>query len=108
MRIFAILFAVAVLCAGQSTSEQNLDRVFQFIHTDKERNLQEIATAIRTITDIKQASVDTAQKSFARSGTAVQIGLAEWLWKELDQSPQAPPTQDAAVREYRLPESAAD
>ena len=105
MRRTAILFVITTVVAlGQKPADGNADRTFQFIHTEGVQNLQEVATAIRTIADIKQASVDTAQKSLAVRGTAAQIGVAEWLWKELDQFPVPAASQDSATHEYRMPE----
>ncbi|MBI3681762.1 MAG: hypothetical protein HY235_15380 [Acidobacteria bacterium] len=108
MRAKAIQFLIAALLAsvasGQPPAEVNLDRVFHFTHTETAQDLQEIATVIRAITDIRQASLDTAQKALALRGTASQIALAEWLFFELDWDPQAlaQQSQNSARHEYRL------
>src|SRR5215471_8255432 len=79
---------------------QNQDRIFHFAHTETVQSMQEIATAIRTVGDIKDVSVDTAQKSFSVHGTAEQIAFADWLFTGLDQIVPVPP--DSAVHEYRF------
>src|SRR5258707_10442597 len=107
MRLAAILFAITALTASaQKPAEDSVDRVYQFIHTDKAQSIQEIATAIRTIADIKQVSVDTEKRTLTVRGTAAQIGVAEWLWKELDQS--SAPAPSPATYEYKMPEGSAD
>src|SRR5437016_1014773 len=80
----AALFVSAAF--GQSSKEQSLDRTLRFTHTESSQNMQEIAVAVRAITDISQAAVDIEQKLLMVHGTAGQIALAEWLFNELDQA----------------------
>lgn len=105
MRTKAIGFAMAVLFAfgasGQRTTQQSQNQVFYFAHTETALNEQEIASAVRSITDI-QASFDAAQRALAVRGTPDQIALAEWLFSELDQPAQQPP-ENSTANEYRLP-----
>ena len=109
MRTKAIKFVITALFAsvasGQPPAEENLDRVFHFIHTETAQDLQEIATVIRSMADIRQASTDTAQRALALRGTAGQIALAEWLVNELDKPTNrqalAPQSQNSAAHEYR-------
>src|SRR5438270_364759 len=110
MRSNAIKFAIAVLFAsaasGRLSGEEILDRVFHFTHTETGQDVQEIATVIRGMTEIQQASADDAQRSLTVRGTAGQVAFAEWLFYELDKptNPQtlAQPRPQAATREYRL------
>jgi hypothetical protein len=107
MRTKTIGFVISALFAsvapGQTTAQPNLDRVFYFAHTETRQNMQEIATMIRTIADIRQMKVDEAQRSLTLQGTGDQIALAGWLFSQLDQPASGQPTP--ATLEYRLPGS---
>jgi type II secretory pathway component GspD/PulD (secretin) len=61
------------------------DRLFRLTHTATVQEFQEIANVVRTITEIRDFSADNAQMTLSAHGTAEQIGLAEWLVKQLDQ-----------------------
>src|SRR5258708_838401 len=102
----AFVMTLAAVMSGQVPADQTQDRVFYFTHAPTVQSFQEVATAIRTITDIRQVTTDNAQKSLALRGTAPQIALAEWLFKELDkpgnEQPPAPQSQDPAIHEYRM------
>jgi hypothetical protein len=65
--------------------------------------MQEIATAIRTVGDIKDVSVDTDQRTFTVQGTTVQIAFADWLFTGLDQP--VPSQPDTATHGYTLPDT---
>jgi hypothetical protein len=86
--------------ASAQIQGHTIDRTFHFAHTESVQSMQEIATAIRTVGDIKDVSVDTAQKSFTVDGTMEQIGFADWLFTGLDRI--VPVQPDSATREYRL------
>ena len=103
MRATAIGFVLfTCLCAGQTPELK--DRVFYLIHTSTVQQFQEVATTIRTITDIQQISTDVDQKSMTVHATAAQIAMAEWLFNELD----SPVAQPAVPHEYRAPNSSDD
>ena len=74
MRAKTITFVTAALVAsvasGQPPAEASLDRVLPFAHAETDQDLQAIATVIRSMTDIQQASTDTAQRALALRGTA--------------------------------------
>jgi hypothetical protein len=105
MRAKTIPFAIAALVAS-GASGQSLDRVLRVAHAETEQELQAIATVIRSMTDIGQVSVDTAQRVLALHGTASQIALAEWLFNELDrganQQAIAQQSQSPPAHEYRV------
>ncbi len=88
------LFASAAF--GQQ-AEPSLDRVFSFTHTERAQHFQEIATTIRSIGGIRKLSVDAEEKTLSLSGTADQIALAEWLFRQLDR-----PAGDRAAAEYKM------
>ncbi len=92
MRAKAIGFAVTALLApamfGQAatpTTPAMQDRQFRLTHTATVQEFQEIANLVRTLVEIRDMSADNAQMILTVHGTAEQIGLAEWLVKQLDQ-----------------------
>lgn len=76
------------------------DRVFRFAHTEAPQQLQEIATVVRSIAEVKDLAVNPAAKTLTVRADALQMGIVEWLLDELDRpvSPQAAPVS----REYRM------
>jgi len=90
---------VGVVLLSAFASAQDLDRTFYLTHTATTQQFQEVATTIRTITDIKQISTDNDQKSVTVHATPAQIAMAEWLFNELD----SPIAQPALPHEYRAP-----
>jgi hypothetical protein len=102
MRITLAGFRVALLIVS-AASGQTVDRVFHYAHTETVQNMQEIATAIRTVGDIKDVSVDMDQRTFTVRGTTAQVAFADWLFTGLDQPVASQP--DTATHEYRLSEA---
>jgi hypothetical protein len=86
----------SVAAYGQSPAVQT--QVFTFKNTATVQDFQEVCNLIRTATSIRDASTDNDQKALTLQGTADQLALAGWLYKELDKAPQP---QDSAVQEYR-------
>ncbi len=103
-RVTAIGFAVLFACTAyaQTAPEPAVDRVFHFANGDTVQDCQEIATVVRYMADIRDASVDTAQKALAVRGTAGQVALAEWLITELDNRANRQAARNAAPHEYRV------
>jgi hypothetical protein len=62
------------------------------------------------MTEIRQASTDTAQRALTLHGTAAQIAVAEWLFNELDRptNPQALAQESQVTHEYRVSASGDD
>ena len=79
-------------------------RVFRLAHPAGPRELQEIATVVRSTTDILWLFTYNAAGMITVRGTAVKLALAEWLINELDQpAGRQPPTrqgQQPLFREY--------
>ncbi len=94
---------IATLASAQ-TSSPSVDRVFRFTHTDGEQAFQEIATVVRSMTDIRNATFATSPRGLSVSGTPSQVALAEWLFYELDR----PPDRQAPSREFRVSNEADD
>jgi hypothetical protein len=75
------------------------DSVLRLTHTATVQEFQEIANLIRTITEIRDMSAVNGQMSLTLHADAEQIGLAEWLVKQLDQP--AGVTSNPASLEYK-------
>ena len=96
------------------TPETNDDvvRVFYVITAPTVQDFQEAATLVRTITDTRRVFTYNGRNALVMRGTGAQMGLAEWLLKELE--PEAPssthqyqmPGNDDVVRVMRLPHTA--
>jgi hypothetical protein len=95
MRIIntAIALMMASIAWGQNSA------VLHYAHTEGTQNMQEIATVVRTIADIREVRVDDAQKTLTLKSGPDQIKLAEWMFAQLD----APATASAAKHEFRMP-----
>ena len=87
-------------------SSDDIVRVFHVAHAPTPQVLQEIATNIRTIADIRRIFTYNAPTLITARGDASQIALAEWLVNQLDQ-PANPAARSSASHEYR-PSSTAD
>jgi hypothetical protein len=77
---------------------QDVSRVFHLHHIETTQDLNEFATLVRTVADIRDASADAAQKTMSVHGTASQIAIAEFLFTELDR--QTVP--DSVTQEFRV------
>jgi hypothetical protein len=78
---FTVLAALVTVAAGQSSNEQ--DRVIYLTSIEKPQEMNEVATVIRSIAEIKSMSVDTSQRSLSFHAPAEQARVAELLAKEL-------------------------
>ncbi len=76
---------------------EDLIRGFHLAHPAGPRELQEIATVVRSIADIRWLFVYNAAGMMTVRGTAVKLALAQWMINELDQ-PAGP--QPPSFREY--------
>jgi hypothetical protein len=85
VKLFGSLFLAvcSTAAAGQNSNEQEMDRVIHLTSIDKPQDIQEIATVIRSIGEIKSLSADASGRSLSVHGTAEQIALAESLAHEL-------------------------
>lgn len=78
-----ILATCATAVTGQTSAEQGLDRVIYLTSIEKAQEIQEAATVIRSVAEIKSLSADVSQRSLSVHGTAEQIALADSLAQEL-------------------------
>ncbi len=105
MRAFLITTLVAGAMFAQNPPEGTVEKTLHFTNTEKTQDLNEIATVVRSIGDIRQISVDSEQKTLTIQGTAAQIELAAWLFGALD---LPTPSQEFGTREYRPPNGGDD
>ena len=111
MRLVAIPLAIAALLAspafGQSAADPSLHRVFHFTHGETALEIQEIATLLGGIAEVRPTSFDAAQRTLEVGGTAGQLALAEWLCNELEKPShgdfRVPGAADDVVRVFYLP-----
>jgi hypothetical protein len=99
MRMKLAGFLIAALLTSAAFGQQTVTRMYSFTHVKTVQEFQEIATTMRTISGVKDASTDNAQFTATVTGTPEQIGITDWLFKELDQPPQgqAPVTYNVSV-----------
>jgi len=84
LAIVACCFSMA---SAQTPAPQNVNRVFHLTQNETVRDLQEMATTLRAVVDIRQVASDDTSRTISVSGTAAQMAMAEWLIHELDVPP---------------------
>jgi hypothetical protein len=92
----AVLIVVLLSAAGAQTT----DRVFHFAPADTPAARQIIQNAMRSIAEIQYTSIDADAGTLTVSSTPELLGLAEWLFTELERT--GPPPGATAVREYLI------
>jgi hypothetical protein len=65
------------------------------------QSFQEIATSIRTITDIRRVYTYNTPRAIALRGTSDEIALAAWLFDLTDKPANAAPTPPSAIYNYQ-------
>jgi hypothetical protein len=98
MGVFTRAVSAMLLGLVAAHSQTAEERVFRSVHTDSVQELNELATVIRSIGEIREVNVDTAGKIISIRGTPAQIALADWLFTKLDQ----PAGQGSGVQEYTM------
>lgn len=108
---FLILALFPCVASGQPAANQSHDgpkheyrpaadgdddvvRVFHLRQTDTVEDFQEVATVVRSITELRRVFTYNAPRMVVLRGAASQVALAEWLFSELD-------TPANESREYR-------
>jgi hypothetical protein len=84
---------------GQTSGSSQVTRTFNFAHASGVQNMNEIATAIRTIADA-EPSVDEANRSVTVRAAGDRMALAEWLFNGMDLA--SPVAANSAIHEFRL------
>jgi len=85
--------------AGSPAGSNDIVRVFYLTHASTAREVQEIATTVRSVADIRRMLVYNALNAVAVRGTNQQISLAAWL---VDQLNQPANVAAPAPHEYKL------
>ena len=80
---FCSLFAIAVLC-------QPVERTLTFKQLQTDNELKEAATVIRSIGEIRNLSVQQAERTITINGSLAQAELAEWLMARIDRNGGTP------------------
>ena len=81
-------------------------RVFYFTNSPSPKHIQETVNTIRAIAEIVRIMpVLDERRAIVLRGMVDRMGLAEWLFNELNQPPTA---QRSGILRYRLPPPAAD
>lgn len=75
---------LSFLVAGFALAADDVERVFRFEHTPTRESVQEIATVVRSIGEIRQAYANAEARSLTVRAPREQVELAEWVVKELD------------------------
>lgn len=101
----------SLLCVTLAFAQADLERVFHFTNTRSPQSLQEIATVVRSMTELRDLKVDAGQKTLTFSGSQAQGALADWILIHLDKRTAnlpSPPRfeaqfdQDRAVKIFYL------
>ena len=84
----ARLLVIVVLLVSSALAQQNPEifRALYFNSTASPERFPEVATVIARVTGTPQSSVEATATSVMLRGTAVRVGLAEWLFTNLDRS----------------------
>jgi hypothetical protein len=96
----AIGLTIAACCAsvafGQTPAAENVDRVFHLTQNQTVRQINEIATTVRSVAGVQDVTSDDLQKTLTVSTTAYGMAIAEWIIHQLDvPAPNAQPQQFA-------------
>ncbi|MCW5977255.1 MAG: hypothetical protein KIT09_04225 [Bryobacteraceae bacterium] len=94
---FVAIFIFAA-ASGQPPAGQDVERTLRFSHTQAPQDIQEIAVAVRVLSQLPRTNADVAARTLSVRGPAASVALAEWVFKALDQPPGG-----SAPGEYRLP-----
>ena len=104
MKIKLIVFlTTAVIALAQPPPDQSLDRSFNLNHVDTPRDMQEIATVVRSIGDAKQVAAEVELKVLTVHGTADEMAVTKWLLEYLDLPDIPANTPNSPKRRYQMP-----
>lgn len=95
---------IASVGAAQPAPEENVDRVFHLTYTESVQAQQEIATAVRSVTDTRYMTRDVTHNAWDVRGTAAQVAAVAWLFSELDK-PAGQASQGGYSHQYQMPGS---
>jgi hypothetical protein len=95
------LSALIALSAGVvSAQEPAVERVLSFRYAETPQSWQEINNAVRSIADIKEATMNPASRTLNLRGPATRMAAAEWIFHELDR-PNQPAIPNSDIHDFR-------
>lgn len=98
MKIKSAALAVFVAFGATAASAQTQSQTFDFTNKPTTQGLQEIATILRTVGNIKQLSINSSAVSVTVTGTTDELAMSGWIIHALDQP--APPATTAPPQQY--------
>ena len=93
MRILTAAFAGIVLL-GLLAYGQDTQRVYLLTKSTAPGGVQEIATVLRTVADVKTMSVDSPSLAITLTAPSAVVAMTDWLVPMLDRYPLASPGGD--------------
>jgi phage host-nuclease inhibitor protein Gam len=94
------LILLPAVMLAQPALDGETARVFRFAHAETPQQRQEIANAVRQMTEIQRLALDGPAGAMAVRGTAAQLELTAWVVGELDRAAGAP--QATVVESHKL------
>jgi hypothetical protein len=85
------------------TGTENVVRIYYVTHAQTIQQFQEIATAIRTVAEIRRVFTYNAEKAIIARGSPDQMGFFDWLLPLIDRPVDAKP-QHSISDEYTIPD----
>src|SRR5665213_3159321 len=102
MRIAATFLAFAALACAD-------ERTLTIVNVPSNQAVQEIATVLRTVTNIPKLVIDPGGHAFNVDARPAYLDAAEWLIHQMDRPAGWQPSEqellNPSTREYRLPPS---
>jgi type II secretory pathway component GspD/PulD (secretin) len=103
MRLLSLL---ALLAVGAVAQPAATSRTFAFAHTQDQRHMQEMLNMVRTLAEVRDVTIDAAQRTMTVAGSPDQLVLITWLVTELDRPasrPQSLQVRDNTFNDSRAP-----
>ncbi len=82
---------------------ENVVRIYYITNAQTIQQFQEIATAIRTVAEIRRVFTYNAQKAIIARGSPDQMGFFDWLLPQMDRPVDAKP-QHSISGQYTIPD----
>jgi len=83
---------------SETGDPDNVVRVFYLNHAPSLQQLQEVATLVRSVVEVRRLFTYNSTRAIVIRGTVSQVALSAWLIGELDK-----PAPDSAKHEYHMP-----
>jgi hypothetical protein len=80
---------------------ENVVRLYHVANVATARELNELATAVRAVSDLRLLTTHIAQRAVIARGTADRLGVAEWLLRQMDKG-RNEPIQHSATSKHLI------